>query len=294
MLVFFFRYELERAFGDLKNRVFPCKDPITYSLGAFDRRFGISEEEFLDAVARAEKIWEEPFGLDLFAYSPDGRLKINLAYDSRQEATEKLREIDAMLENDRDRHEALKAQYDSLRVRYEEGKAEFEGAAQNFEIRRVQFEELAEYWNSRGGAPTSEYENLESQRRSLGRESAELAAERDRLNRQIDEINTLAAALNQLAQRMSRGAINFNTVAKEHGEEFEEGNYESDSLGRRINVYQFEDEDTLVRLLAHELGHALGLGHADDPEAIMYRLNDGENVALSEADRLALGKLCRI
>ena len=46
----------------------PCKNPISYSLVAFDERFGISRDYFINALKEAESIWEKPIEKDLFVY----------------------------------------------------------------------------------------------------------------------------------------------------------------------------------------------------------------------------------
>ena len=47
--------------------------------------------------------------------------------------------------------------------------------------------------------------------------------------------------------------------------EFEEGFFKSKEGRQSITIYHFENETKLVRLLVHELGHALRLKHSDNP-----------------------------
>ncbi|MSU45472.1 MAG: matrixin family metalloprotease [Candidatus Zambryskibacteria bacterium] len=53
-------------------------------------------------------------------------------------------------------------------------------------------------------------------------------------------------------------------------------------------VYEIENSDLFkyspYKSLTHELGHALGLDHIEDPKAIMYRLNNGVNEKLTAGD----------
>ena len=56
----------------------PCGTPINYSLGTFDKRFSITEKEFLNIILKAEGLWESAAGKPLFQYKEEGRLKVNL------------------------------------------------------------------------------------------------------------------------------------------------------------------------------------------------------------------------
>src|SRR3989344_3020351 len=82
---YLYRGPIIAGWTQLYSQYFPCKQPIAYSLGSFDERFGISKDRFLEAIKKAEAIWEAPTGKDLFAYKTDGRLKMNLVFDYRQE-----------------------------------------------------------------------------------------------------------------------------------------------------------------------------------------------------------------
>ena len=110
----------------------------------------------------------------------------------------------------------------------------------------------------------------------------------------LNNINALVVVLNRLIFSLNIKVKKFNTIGALLGREFEEGTYKNDDTSREINIYQFDNEKKLARILTHEFGHALGLKHLENPKAVMYRLNNGINEKLTIEDILALKKHCSL
>jgi len=276
----------------------PCDRPIPYAVSTFDPQFHVSKEDFLSALSAAEAIWEKPSGLELFSYNSNysryDLLKINLIYDYRQQATDKLKSLGISVKDTRASYDALKEKFDALKKEYEKEKNSFNVRVSSFNKRQEAYEEEVNYWNKKGGAPENEYKRLEATRLELAKEANQLKEEESRLNAKADEINALVVVLNRLATTLNLSVEKYNTTNTSRGETFEEGVYVSDGINREIDIYEFSSREKLVRVLAHELGHSLNLEHVQDPNAIMYELNQGESLTLTKTDLEALNQKCGI
>lgn len=286
------------SFNNIKAKFFntyvPCREPIAYSIGSFDESFGISREYFLSTLSDAEKVWEGPSGRDLFVYDIDkSTLPINLIYDYRQETTSKLSEINKDVKSSQNEYDLLRAKYLNLKSIYEKENADFSARVSIFNDRQKAYNREVDEWNKKGGAPEEEYAKLQAEKYSLSKEELILKKEEGVLRAKAGEVNTLVAELNALAKSLNIDVDKYNQVGDTLGESFEEGLYSDDGINQKIDIFEFSTRDKLVRILAHELGHALGINHVSDKEAIMYELNSGNKLTATEADLSALDAICK-
>ncbi len=278
----------------------PCTNPIPYTLGTFDTRFGISEKYFLSALIDAEMIWEKPFGKELFDHEKDlkqgdkggDELKVNLIYDFRQQATSKIADLGIVVNENKASYDALKEKFTALNSDLADTKSDYEAGVQSFNLQEKEYEDKVEYWNNHGGASPQNYKELQAEKSILDQKASELKTLQTKINGMVDEINSLVVVLNRLVTTLNLSVEQYNTIGASRGESFEEGVYTSDKNGQEIDIYEFSSRAKLVRVLAHELGHALGLEHVDDPKAIMYKLNQSSSQILTKADLDALKAKC--
>jgi hypothetical protein len=300
----------------------PCSSPITYSLGTFDSGFGLTRAQFLDDINQAVQIWDKPFGKTFFelasssssgasttatninGYDAAIDLKINLIYDYRQQATDAMNAVGSSIDDETSVYNALKAKYNSLTAAYTQEKAALATVVADFQTEQNNYNQVVNYWNSRGGAPTAEYATLNQEKIALESQAVVVTGDQNALNGTVNTINSTAATINKYVALLNSEATQYNSIASTSGtgEEFDEGEYVVDATSgdgatasKHIDIFQYSTQTKLIRVLAHELGHALGLGHSyTNPQAIMYPLNQGTDLSLAPEDIVAVKEECGI
>lgn len=266
-----------------------CRVPIAYDIGILDDRFNLTRDEARAAVSGAESLWEDATGLNLFTFEEGASFTINFLYDDRQEVADQEQVLREVLDQKENMSESIRQEYENLIQKYGEVKATYEARIAAHENDLAKHNGEVAYWNNEGGAPPEVYDRLNATQAELGRE-------REELDRLVGELNQLVDGINQLGEEGNRSVQDYNQNvevynARFHEErEFTQGDYQGDF----INIYQFDDTAELRQVLAHELGHALSLGHVEDPGSIMYFLMEGQlaDPRLSSADLEEFTRVC--
>jgi hypothetical protein len=269
----------------------PCTDPIAYKIGVIDSGFGMSEGDFRSVVEEAANIWSEPLGKPLFVYDPKAKMSINLIFDTRQMTTLKNKELESAANKTKETADSVKEEYIALEDEYESIKNSYDASYAEFKKSQASYNSSVDYWNSRGGAPKDTYKKLRDEKARLERMDSLLDDKRAEVNDLANRINQRIKDYNDLIDEAN---ANIHVINQSAGQEFDEGEYISDSSGKRINIYEFENKNELERVLAHEFGHALGLGHDSNPDSIMYYLNKSTNMELTAEDKEALFEVCQV
>ncbi len=271
----------------------PCRKPLTYRIVHVDGRFGLTHAEFAAAVRKAAAIWGQPLSRELIREDSNGAIGISLVYDYRQETTQQLKQINTRMSGTKESLEGMKMRYEGMKSEYERTRASLESDLHAYNARVHAFNTEIESWNRQGGAPEAQRGRLAAEKSELAAMGESLRVRQGHARRMADELNSMVQSVNEVVGRQNQDVDQYRDVGSRLGGEFQEGYFKNKDGRQSITIYHYDSETRLVRLLVHEFGHALGLDHSSNPDAVMYRLNRSDTAELTADDIAALKSRCQ-
>ncbi len=289
-------------FGDVlpfnhsaQNTASPCNKPLTYRLGDIDSRFNITQRELRKIMEEVEQLWESTVNKDLIELSPNGKVALNLIYSEEQKRTDAEQQFSNRITAKEQQVSVKERQYERLSERYKKAEKEVRQTLDKYNSKISTYNKLAKEWDGREATSTivAKFKTLEQEiselETSLKRKKQNLSTLRERTNTKTEQLNSLIKEQNNLIEEYNR---RFSKSRR-----FDQGRYVKRGDNQAINIYQYGNRAQLKTVLAHEVGHALGLGHVDNPKSIMHNMMAEQNMAnlqLTQEDISALKIQCNM
>ena len=268
----------------------PCSTPLTMSVVRVDPQFGVEKSSVETYSKEAAAIWNMAYQKNnLLALVPEGGdVAISLIYDERQRTAIRNEKLKKEIELEKTKINNLKKTIDELEAEYEALGEEITELSERYAARLASHNKEVAYWNERNGAPEREYQKLEAERLTLNNESQNVNAKISTYNSLRETILSYTSTHNATVEDVNSSVAVIN---KDAGKLYEEGVYDPNK--KTITIYMYESPKDLTRILAHEMGHALGIDHVENSASIMYELNKGKTLTLSNEDKVALKSICK-
>lgn len=268
----------------------PCTIPTTYKLGDIDPRFDIKTETVLEELRKAEALWEDDLNRDLFHYDENSMLTVSLVFDERQGSTIAAQEQGHAIDMQNEKHAEMGTVVESYRAKVSTAELLYKKSEQEYSDDLAKYNKKIKKINESGGADKDDRKDLDDERDDFEERLKNLKREFDRLNELVVQGQKAVAAYNDFGNEINEDVTEFNEEYSAP-REFHQGVFN----GREIVIFQYDSLLSLRLVLAHELGHARGLGHVDDGDAVMSAISSGQDLqklVLAESDVIELRTAC--
>lgn len=282
--------------SDTMQNTIPCSEPLTFQVGEIDERFNISEERMTEVLRNISRAWSEAVGAEVMKYSNDGEIQVNLVYDSEQQITDRELQYRERLSREEQEISRLEAEHQQMTEQFDQKTTDYRHDSADLQQKIDQMNEWVNEQNSAGGFTEDKLDLFKEREAQINRKANELNYRAEQLSVRAKEINRFMDNLNDKIDQKNQLIKEYNNTFS-GTRRFTQGTYQWVGNRRWINVYQFASQRELELVLAHEMGHAIGIEHVDNPQSVMHHLmgsQAGPELQFTDEDILALEKICGI
>lgn len=283
-------------FGDDDDQLeTPCTAPLTFRVGNVDERFSITRGELIGLMQDVAEVWSEAADTTVIAYDENGEISVNLVYAEVQQLSDREKQHRDRLEHEKVSIAVLENKYERMNRQYEADVARYEEDSRNLQQQIDRMNEWVVQKNNEGGFNEQDFNQYENRKQEIDRIKQELAYREIMLEQKADELNEKVDFLNDRIEQKNKLVDEYNRMFT-GVRKFTQGAYEWTADSRSINIFHFIDKDELRLVIAHEMGHALGIDHVQNPRSVMFELMGNQprpGIELTEEDIQALRAVCQ-